>query len=73
MTEAVHRIESYTFEMCSCTDTKCAQGVSDEMMRWAQAESKDAPDPGRLDDQTSKYLQGIVKTMADCMQRALSH
>jgi len=74
MTEAVHRLEAFTFEMCSCSDTKCTQGVTDELMKWAQAEAKkDDADPPKPDDQTSKYLQGVVKTMADCLQRAMSH
>lgn len=73
MTEAIAKLHQFKDEMCTCKDAACAQHVSDEMTRWAQAASRDATlDNVKPSEDQQRQMAAIVKDLADCMTKAMT-
>ena len=69
---AIVKMREFTGEMCACKDAACAQRVSDEMTRWAQARGRDRDADMRPTDDETKEITDITKQMTDCMMKAMS-
>jgi hypothetical protein len=70
--EAMKKMSEFKDKMCACKDTKCVQGVSDEMTKWSQEQAKDQRDPPRMSDEDTKRATAIGEEMGKCMQTAMS-
>jgi hypothetical protein len=73
MMPAVKRLKD---KMCDCHDARCAQGVSDEIARWAQDDSRHPGQlpPHRNGGELDEQLQegGMVKAeMRMCLDEAM--
>ena len=57
-------------EMCACKDAKCAQDVSDKLVKWTQERAgKPAP---KMSDADAKKAAAIGDEMGKCMQTAMA-
>ena len=63
--------ERFADDMCNCSDMACAQGVSDEMVRWSQEQAKSQTAPPDLTDEEQKRAVEIGERMGNCMQKAM--
>jgi hypothetical protein len=59
-------------EMCQCSTSACAQHVSDEMTKWAQAQATDQQELPRMSEADTKAFTEVGEQMAMCMQKAMS-
>jgi hypothetical protein len=71
--EAVAKMEEFAKKMCDCKDAKCAQGVSDEMTKWGQEETKKTGDKGevKMSDEDQKKITASTEKMTKCMTTAM--
>jgi hypothetical protein len=69
--EAIAAMTRFKDELCKCTDTACAQRVSDEMTKWAQDMTKSHPEPPKMSDEDVKTATALGEAMGTCMQRAM--
>ena len=58
-------------QMCTCTDSACAQKVSDAMSKWGATQAA-AYQPDQLDDDEIRSRRRIGERLADCMTKAMS-
>jgi hypothetical protein len=70
--DAMAKMNEFADKMCACKDTHCAQGVSDEMTKWAQDMAKNEQEPPKMSDEDQKKAVEIGTRMGDCMQNAMS-
>jgi hypothetical protein len=74
--EAMAKMEDFKNKMCACKehDTKCAQGVTDEMTKWSQEMAKNAGDkkPDDVSPEDAKKMADITKAMGDCSMKAMT-
>lgn len=70
--DALAAMTRFKDELCKCTDTPCAQRVSDEMTRWAQDMAKSQAQPPKMSDDDLKAATALGEAMGTCMQRAMS-
>lgn len=71
--EAMRMMEKFTDEMCQCHDSRCAQDVSDVMMRWSQQQAQQHPAGlPQLSDKDSKRAAALGERMGRCMVRAMN-
>jgi hypothetical protein len=69
MSSMMDKMREFTDKVCACKDKACVDGVSDEMMRWAQdnaGKSDEAPS-----DEDMKLGAQLGEQMAKCMQAAM--
>jgi hypothetical protein len=69
--EAMAKMREFRVEMCACSDTACAQRVSDEMATWSQEQAKDSKEPPKMTDEETKEATQIGEAMGKCMQKAM--
>ena len=69
---AIAKMQQFADEMCQCRDARCAQGVMDVMVRWAQDQARPLREPPRLSAEDTRRAQKIGERMGECMQRAMS-
>jgi hypothetical protein len=69
--EAMAKMGEFRDEMCACSDTACAQRVSDEMATWSQEQAKDSKEPPKMTDEETKEATQIGEAMGKCMQKAM--
>jgi hypothetical protein len=69
--DAIAAMKRFKDELCKCTDTPCAQRVSDEMTRWATDMAKSQAQPPKLSDDDLKTATALGEAMGTCMQRAM--
>lgn len=55
---------------CKCSDTPCAQRVSDEMSRWAQQQEKHDEAP-KMSEADMQQATEISQQMSACMMKAM--
>lgn len=65
-------MQHFADEMCQCQDARCAEKVSDEMVKWAMDQSRDHRKPPQLTEQEQERAVAIGERMGQCMQRAMS-
>lgn len=70
--EAMTAMHGFRDQMCACTDTKCAQLVSDEMTKWGQEQARENRDPPNMSEDEIKAFTQIGEEMGKCMQKAMS-
>ncbi len=69
----IAQFEHFTDEMCTCTDTACAQAVNQRMTTWATEMSKEDPRPARdIDKATMEHMTQIGMRMGECTQKAMT-
>lgn len=71
MAEAKAKMNEFADKMCACKDTKCAQGVSDDMTKWSTEMSKTASKDEKPSDADMKDMEATTKKLTDCMQKAM--
>ena len=71
MAEAKAKMNEFADKMCGCKDTKCAQGVSDEMTKWSTEMSKTASKDEKPSEADMKDMEATTKKLTDCMQKAM--
>jgi hypothetical protein len=71
--DAMAKMEQFKDEMCACTNTKCAQNVSDEMAKWSQDMAKGNRVPPKMSDDDVKRATVIGEAMGKCMQKAMAN
>ena len=71
MAEAKAKMNEFADKMCACKDTKCAQGVSDEMTKWSTEMSKTASKDEKPSEADMKDMEATTKKLTDCMQKAM--
>jgi hypothetical protein len=71
---AMAAMQMFTDKMCACTTLACAQGVSDEMMKWSQEVVKEmgAPVDPKPTEAEMKKMTEIGMRMGQCMQHAMT-
>ncbi|HEY1547810.1 MAG TPA: hypothetical protein VGG28_08320 [Kofleriaceae bacterium] len=69
--DAMAKMGEFKDEMCKCSDTKCAQKVSDEMSVWAQKMAKSNREPPRMSEEDTKRATVLGEEMGKCMQKAM--
>src|SRR5262245_58859530 len=69
--EAMAKMTEFKDEMCKCKDAKCAQDVSDKMMKWSQEQSKNQKEPPKMNEEDTKKAAAIGEEMGKCMQTAM--
>jgi hypothetical protein len=63
----------FTHAMCTCHDKQCADGVNDELTRWAQDMARDARQPqSRPSPEQMKLFQDLGQRYATCMTTAMT-
>ena len=74
--EAMAKMEEFKNKMCACKehDSKCAQGVTDEMTKWSQEMAKNAGDkkPDDVSPEDAKKMADITKAMGECSMKAMT-
>ena len=71
--QTLEDLEAFSERMCDCTDTPCAEQVSNDMTAWSEAVSRDRPPSDfRLTDEQTKRMADLGMRMGECMQRAFS-
>ncbi|HSD87620.1 MAG TPA: hypothetical protein VLB44_08895 [Kofleriaceae bacterium] len=68
---AMRKMHEFADKMCACKDPKCAQDVSDEMVKWSQEMSKQMKEPPKLSDAEMKEATELGERMGKCMQTAM--
>jgi hypothetical protein len=66
------RLEGFTDEMCRCSNTQCAQQVSDSMTKWSVEMAKEWKNPPKVDEETTKRATEIGTRLGNCMVKAMS-
>jgi hypothetical protein len=71
---AIAAMGEFADEMCACSDTTCAQRVSDLMIEWGKREAKQ---PGhhrgmKWTDDQQQAMSGVTKRLTDCMTQAMA-
>ena len=69
--DAMSMMHAFKDEMCACTDTRCAQRVSDDMTKWGQEQANNKWDPPKMTEADTKEATEIGTEMGECMQRAM--
>jgi hypothetical protein len=69
---AIAKMSEFKDEMCKCKDAKCAQDVSDKMMKWGQEQSANKKEPPKMSDADQKKATAIGEEMGKCMQTAMA-
>ena len=69
--EAIAKMASFKDEMCSCTDTACAQRVSDDMARWSQEQAQQHGPAASMSPEETQQTTQLGEAMGKCMQRAM--
>lgn len=65
-------MERFVEDMCSCSDSPCAQRVVDEMTRWSQDQAKASQEPPPLSEEDTKRATEMAERMGQCMQNAMA-
>lgn len=66
------KLESVKNAMCACTDTACAQRVSDEMTRWSLEVAKTGTRIPNLTGERKERAMRIGEQTSKCMQAAMT-
>jgi hypothetical protein len=73
---ALEKMEEFKTKMCTCKehDTRCAQGVTDEMTKWAQEMAKEAGDfeSDDIAEDDMKRMVDLTHEMGECSMRAMT-
>jgi hypothetical protein len=70
ITEALAKLEVFADEMCACTDRTCADGVSQEMAKWA-SEMKDEGQNIEPTEDEMKEVTRISEKLTSCTMQAM--
>ncbi|MEO6772640.1 MAG: hypothetical protein ABI467_06405 [Kofleriaceae bacterium] len=69
--KAMSAMTKFRDEMCACTDSACAQRVSDEMTKWGQEEARNDQNPPKMTEDDVKRFTRLGEIMGTCMQKAM--
>ena len=69
---ALAAMKDFEGKMCACTESECANRVSNEMTKWSQEEAKRQNEPVKLSDEEMNRAVEIGTHMGECMQRAMT-
>jgi hypothetical protein len=69
--DAIAKMGEFKDKMCACSDTACAQNVSDEMAKWSQQMAKYPGGSPKMTDEETKRATQIGEDMGRCMQKAM--
>lgn len=70
--EAMAKMEGFRDKFCGCKDAKCAQDVSDEMVKWSREMSEQMKEPPKMTEADQKRAAEIGEQMGRCMQKAMA-
>ena len=68
--EAMAKMTEFKDEMCKCKDAKCAQDVSDKMMKWSESQPK-GKEPPKMNEADTKKFAEVGEALGKCMQTAM--
>ncbi|MEO8844370.1 MAG: hypothetical protein ABI704_22490 [Kofleriaceae bacterium] len=71
MEEAMKKLTEFKDQICACTDSACAQRVSDGMTSWGQDQARENHEPAKMNEEETKKVTQIGEQMGKCMQKAM--
>ncbi len=69
---AMAAMERFEKLLCACKDAKCAQDVSDQMVKWSQEQVGNEKVPPKMSEADMKKAAAIGERMGRCMQVAMT-
>jgi hypothetical protein len=69
---AMAKMREFETAMCACKDSPCANQVSQDMTKWAQAEATTSREPIQMSDEEVQEATKIGTHMGECMMSAMN-
>lgn len=67
-------MERFRDQMCSCKDKACADGVQDDMTKWAMVQAREMRDrkANEMDDDAIQRMTSVTEDYGKCMMAAMT-